>query len=140
MATKKTSVRKRNRATNVKKADVGTTTVRRTNYDGTVVEDLGTVNVPLFDTEPARLRVSGGITRSIGDYNFVKVEVSLELPVLPEVSELERVYGIATKWVAERVERELNNAMDRDGPDDANQEERNEGGAAAAGICRQVQL
>ncbi len=47
----------------------------------------------------------------MGDYNSVRVEVSFELPCLPELSEANRVYDIASKFVDGKIKKELDCAV-----------------------------
>jgi hypothetical protein len=71
-------------------------------------ETIEKVNVPFFgDVEVGRVRVGGSVTRNMGDYNSVRVEVVFELPCLPELSEANRVYEIASKFVDGKIKKEL---------------------------------
>ena len=65
------------------------------------------VSVPIFNTDPARVMVLGGITRNMGEFNFVKVEVSVDIPCYPETSEIDRAYNLASDIVEEKIQREL---------------------------------
>jgi hypothetical protein len=98
-----------------KKTEEGIIEVKRAVYqNGELTEetdDVETIKVPNFTTEVARLKVHGSITRNLGNFNSVRVECGLELPSLPEMSEIDRVYGICSKFVEDKIEAELNNAM-----------------------------
>ena len=136
--------RSRKRAIDLESQE-GIIVVRRTNYGDETEETQETVRVPLFETDPARLRVSGSITRNMGDFNSVKVEVMLELPVLPVMSEVDRTYVLATRWVDARVQQELDEAMNREHPNgsnDANQDPQPQqaDGVESAGIRRRVRV
>jgi len=103
-------------------AATGTRMVRRVEYEaGDVTNDeevTDTVQVATFDdVEYARVRVHGSVTRNMGDFNSVRVEVMLELPALPEISEIDRAHNIASEWVAARLELELSEAVARDQTD-----------------------
>lgn len=100
-------VRTRKRAVDVTDNE-GTIIVNRTRY-GMESEDVlkQAVRVPLLTDNPARVRVSGSATKNLGDYNSVRVEVMVELPCLPEESEVHRAYLLASDWVDGYVGREL---------------------------------
>ncbi len=90
----------------------GSISVQRTNYhSGQVVSDVSEdgelLDVPVFVTDPAYVEVQGSITRNMGDFNSVRIQVSLSMPALPEMSEVERVYAMASAWVEERLESEM---------------------------------
>ncbi len=94
----------------------GTLSVRRAHYDAAKLidetETIEKVDVPFFgDVEVGRVRVGGSVTRNMGDYNSVRVEVSFELPCLPELSEANRVYDIASKFVDGKIKKELDCAV-----------------------------
>jgi hypothetical protein len=93
-----------------------TVTVHRTAYGaeqppGGVRE---TIKVPVFHTDPAYIRVSGGHTMNLGDFNSLRVDVSVTLPCLPEMSEMDRAYAIASEWVEARLIKEVAGADARD--------------------------
>lgn len=135
--------RSRARAINVESQE-GMIVVRRTCYGDETEETQETVRVPVFETDSGRLRVNGGITRNMGDHNFVKVEVMLELPVLPVMSEVDRVYDMVTRWVDARIQQELDEAMNREHPNGSNDANPNtqpqDDGVTAAGIRRRVRV
>lgn len=115
--------------------DEGTVVVNRTMF-GDETQTIEQVRVPTFAVDPARIKVAGSITRNMGDMNFVRVEVSLEMPCLPELSEAERVYAMTAAWVDERMRLELENATTSRGPSGGEQTGTNEAEAQreAAGI------
>ncbi len=80
----------------------GTAVVRRVAY-GMEHEQTETIDVPLFATKPAMLRVGGGATLNIGGMQFVRVDVHLELPCYPVMSEVERAYDVALEFVERKL-------------------------------------
>jgi hypothetical protein len=88
--------------------------------DGDRTEYEEVVSVPLFNTEVARVMVLGGVTRNVGDFNFVKVEVSVDMPCYPETSEMDRAYNLASDIVEEKIQRELDFATGVNPDDGAN--------------------
>lgn len=101
------NVRVRKRAMDMTPHDyTGTIEVERVAY-GATHQSSETIRVPIFHTAPARLRVEGGITRNMGDYNSVRVAVAVELPALPERTEIERAYLVASDIVDDLINREL---------------------------------
>lgn len=94
-----------------------TISVQRTNYDhgqpvSESVEDGELVDVPVFLTEPGFVEVEGSITRNMGNYNSVRIQVTLRMPVLPVMSEVGRVYTMASQWVEARLGEEMVRAND----------------------------
>lgn len=85
---------------------VGYVHTSRTLYDQETSEQE-TIRVPVFHTDPARVRVGGAVTQSLGSFNFVKIEVAVEMPCLPEISEIERVYQECSEMVDAMCRREL---------------------------------
>ncbi len=90
----------------------GSISVQRTNYhSGQVVsevaEDGELLDVPVFQTDPAYVEVQGSITRNMGEFNSVRIQVSLSMPVLPTMTEVDRVYAMASAWVEDRLEAEM---------------------------------
>lgn len=83
--------------------------VQRVAY-GQENETLEKVYVPLFGTQSARVRVSAGATRNLGDYNSARVDVMIELPCYPEESEMRRAYEFASTMLDELVPIELEKA------------------------------
>lgn len=134
-------IRARRRAINVESHE-GTIEVTRVAY-GQEETELETIRVPTFATDPAHVKVNGSVTRNMGDYNSVRVEVAVDFPVLPVMSEVERVYGILAQWVEGRLQNELDGAVETRGPGGGNTQAQPSSGdgtrAANAGIRRQLQ-
>lgn len=105
-----TSVRERSRGQRALDltavAEEGTILVRRAAY-GNEQETTDRVRVPMFRTPPARVRLSGSVTRNLGDYNSARVEVMIEMPCYPEESEIRRVYDWASSLLDELIPQEL---------------------------------
>ena len=96
-----------------------TSTVSRTNYDmGTLEEPVRdteeTVEVPIFKTEPAYVKVSASVTKQPRPYESVRVQVDISLPCNPVGSEIEHAYDIASSWVNEKIQEELEYAFGRE--------------------------
>ena len=90
----------------------GTIEVSRARYHrGVLVGDETNyeerIRVPMFTNTPARVRVEGGVTRNMGDYNSIKVGVIIEYPCYPEESEVRRTYRIVSNLVDELIGSEL---------------------------------
>ncbi len=100
------NIRSRRRAMDVTGGHAGTIAVTRSAY-GSEHNTNETIHVPVFHTTPAKVRVEGGITRNMGDYNSVRVSVVVEMPCLPEITEIERCYQITSDLVDEMINREL---------------------------------
>lgn len=62
------------------------------------------IRVPSFEgIEPARVRVAGGVTKNLGNYESARVDVSIELPCLPVGEEIGRVASLLQDWVNEII-------------------------------------
>jgi hypothetical protein len=99
-------------------APSGWQTVDRAWYHGRQLlhEDHVTeaVAVPLFHGAVAHVGVDGGITRNTGDFNSVRVRVSVTLPCYPEDSEIRRAYIHASNLIDELLPAELDKALGND--------------------------
>jgi hypothetical protein len=78
---------------------------------GTPVEILETVRIPHLEGNPAWMRIEGSVTRNLGDFNSVRVAVSVELPCNAEDSELRRCHAYGSDLVDELVGIELDRAI-----------------------------
>ena len=105
------------RAKPQKRGAEGSTTVRRAFYNmGDMYseeERTDTITVPLFEN-PAYVKVSGSVTRNMGDFNSVRVSVDVSLPCHPEGSEIDRAYDIASSVVNQKVQDEVEYAYGRE--------------------------
>lgn len=54
--------------------------------------------------EPAFVRVSAGGTYNLGNYESLRLDVSVTLPCLP--SDIEAAYDTATEFVSDKIQRE----------------------------------
>lgn len=88
--------------TPVRNVHQGTIEVERTNY-GIEHHETERVTIPLFATHPARVAVAGGVTRQLGGMEFARIDVRVELPCLPEISEIERVTAICEGIVRRKI-------------------------------------
>lgn len=89
--------------------------VRRVHYHrgtqvGAEAVAADTLRVPVFTGPVARIRVEGSTTQNLGNYNSVRVSVSLELPCYPELSEIQRGYTFAADTVDNMLGLELERA------------------------------
>lgn len=114
-ATQPPRVRQRTRALDVRPDagnQTGTLMVTRTRYGSEPETALTQIHVPIFPVPPAHVSVRAKETINMGDFNNVSVEVSIMLPCLPEVSELDRVYQMASDTVERWMEHEIKRATD----------------------------
>lgn len=63
--------------------------------------------VPRFPGEVARTRVSLGCTRSLGGYEFARIDVMVEMPCNPHPRDLDETNAFASAKATEYMEREL---------------------------------
>ena len=67
------------------------------------------IEVRKFETDPAYVRVSSGVTKNLGNYESLRVDVSLSVPCYTEemASVQKRVAGLVADMLDEEVEQYL---------------------------------
>lgn len=82
--------------------------VSRVVYDVETESVNEQVAVPIFHTTPAKVRIAGGITKNLGDYNSARFEVAIEMPCYPEQSEIDRcrthVSGLVEQYLMDEMQ------------------------------------
>jgi hypothetical protein len=81
--------------------------VRRTRID-TVLEDSAeeeVISVRRFETEPAYVSFSVGVTRNQGNYESLRLDVGVKLPCYTE--EITEVEKLAVDWADNRMSEKL---------------------------------
>ena len=68
-----------------------------------------------------RVRVGGSITKNMGDFNSVRVEVVAEMPCLSFVEDIDKLYRNISRWVDQKLNRELVIAEGGEVPEEATQ-------------------
>lgn len=63
------------------------------------------IEIQPFVTEPAYVRASAGVTRNLGEYESLRVDVSITVPCYPE--EIDQVYTNLTDKVCELLDEEV---------------------------------
>lgn len=87
------------------KSEAGEVEVHTTSYGR---DKFASVKVPCPRFEnPARVRVGGSVTRNLGDFNSVRVEVSVELPCQPTEADIDNASSYASHLVDGYIAREL---------------------------------
>lgn len=69
------------------------------------------IAVPAFEGPVGYVNVDGGITKNMGDFNSVRVRVSISLPVYPVDSEIRRAFQHASNLLDDLLPSELDKAM-----------------------------
>ena len=67
------------------------------------------VEIRPFITVPGRVRVSKGVTRKVGDFEFIRVDVSFEVPGY--VEELSSLYSIVDTMVEDKLCESVSGAL-----------------------------
>jgi hypothetical protein len=75
---------------------------------GQVVDSITNENsfpVKIKDLEGnvTRVRVSGGLTKNMGNYESLRVDVSIEMPCPATPEGVEKAYQYCAVWVPERI-------------------------------------
>jgi hypothetical protein len=76
---------------------------------------LEKVLVPRFTGPVGLVEVGGSITRNLGDFNSVRVEVKVSVPCYPEASEIDRAKVFAADKVDQFLNEELATALAQTG-------------------------
>lgn len=71
--------------------------------DGSETEDKEVVQEKLMPTTHATVGVSIGVTRSLGNFESVKMNVSLFLPCLVDAQDIEDTYAQGKEWVDGKI-------------------------------------
>lgn len=100
-----------------RRSENGRISVTRTVY-GADTGDEETIEVPFFEAEPARISVKGGITKNMGDYNSIRVDVEVVMPCYPVKSEIDRAYDACSRFIDEYLSAELSKAQGEEPQDD----------------------
>ena len=117
-----TSTRTRKKAV---KVDVpGTTHVQSrilTRHDGEAVlkdvkDEFEELEVQVFETEPAYVEASAGVTKSLREYESLRVDVRMRIPCYTE--RVDKTFEYAAGWVADRLYEEVDNYFGEEGDDD----------------------
>lgn len=91
---------------NVKKKELkqAVATVTKQHKDGSSSETHEVVKEQIFDGPAANVGVSIGLTRNLGNYESVKITVSLFMPCNPVEEEINSTYDEVKGWVDTRIE------------------------------------
>lgn len=73
--------------------------------DGGVSDTREVIEVREFATNPAYVKVQAGVTKSLGDYEFLRVDVSISVPCY--VEEIDTVYSAVAEKVSDRLTQEV---------------------------------
>ena len=74
-------------------------------------EEREQIEVSRFATSPALVTFACGVTRNMGNYESLRMEVRVTLPCY--VEEIDDVYLTAKEWVDERLNKELSELADK---------------------------
>ena len=82
-------------------------TVVRTKIDRVLSDssEEETILVRKFDTEPAYVSVKLGVTKNMGNYEFLRIDVGVSMPCYSE--EVTEVEGQVAEWVDSRLDAKL---------------------------------
>jgi hypothetical protein len=96
--------RKRRRAATEKKTALVTKTVTTTVNKMDETEEV-TKEVEVFETDPAYVMVKAGVTRSLAQYESLRVDVSVSMPCYKEM--VQQTYDATAEMVADMLENEV---------------------------------
>ncbi len=80
---------------------------------GVVEEKRKVLEIRKFITEPAYVRVNAGVTKNLGNYESLRVDVSLTVPCY--VEEMERVQKRTAELVATMLDTEVEEYIGKEG-------------------------
>jgi len=115
-----TSTRTRKKKT-VDKNVPGTISVQSrilTTHDGEEVdkevkEEFEELDVQVFATDPAYVEASAGVTKSLRQYESLRVDVTMRLPCYTE--RVDETFAYVAGWVADRLYDEVDNYFGEEG-------------------------
>jgi hypothetical protein len=70
-------------------------------------EELQHTKTEISKTPLSRIKVGGSVTKNMGNYNSIKIEVMLELPCKSTKESLQKAYVYASEWVSDKIEEEI---------------------------------
>lgn len=105
------TVKKRRRRAETLQAE-SRLTVRVTSV-GNETESKETISVQKFETDPAYVRVNAGVTKNIGDYESLRVDVSVSVPCYKE--EVDDMIPLVGDIAAGHLDEQVNAFMGTDG-------------------------
>lgn len=74
-------------------------------------EEIRSFDSQVFETEPAYVRVNAGLTTNLGDYESLRVDVSISMPCYKE--EIEQVFPSIGDKVSEMLDSEVEKWLDK---------------------------
>ena len=84
----------------------GETTVRVITSKNPITDEVYEErHIHKFISEPAYVRVGAGVTKNMGDYESLRVDVSITMPCYPE--HVDELYPILADKVADRLSEEV---------------------------------
>jgi hypothetical protein len=79
-------------------------------YKGKVYDRVDKEGPPQTERMPgpmAKVRVGGGVTRNMGDYESVRCHVEIEMPCVPEWDSVNEMYAELSNYVYDRLADEV---------------------------------
>lgn len=79
-------------------------TIEKHHKDGTMEEEKIPYPVPaVIGESPVVVGVSVGITRNLGNFESLKISVTLSVPCVQDADEIEETYTNAKNWVDSKI-------------------------------------
>lgn len=86
-----------------------------------LVDEFEEVEVQVFHTEPAYIEASAGVTKSLRQFESLRVDVRMRLPCYAERADA--AFDYAAEWVADRLYDEVDNYFNGEGDDETDTQE-----------------
>ncbi len=80
-----------------------------------LVDEYEEIEVQVFQTEPAFVEASAGVTKSLRQFESLRVDVRMRLPCYTEKAS--EAFEYAAEWVADRLYQEVDNYFNGEGDD-----------------------
>lgn len=77
--------------------------IKKQYKDGSEQVELSPVADVLIQEPAANVGVTIGLTKNLGDYNSIKVSVSLHMPCPPTPEGIEDIYAVVLEWVDGKI-------------------------------------
>lgn len=87
----------------------GIATVETTHQGGATVSEKMVVSGGVYDQPTCNIGYKAGITKNLGDYESLRIDVSLNMPCYPE--EIDDVFEFQRNWVENKLNKSIDDTL-----------------------------
>lgn len=85
-----------------------------------VTDEFEEIEVQKFDVEPAYVSIKAGVTKSLRQYESLRVDVSAQLPCYRE--KMDETFAYGADWVADKLIEEVENYFNAEGEENGEED------------------